>query len=197
MKMFRPEANFENADSMPAPEFAGAGAAPSRSWLRIPQKFAAAGLLLSAATGVVAEQTEVDVNHSMEMHQGGSNHLAFVFAATDNTDDTAGTFGLEYEYRLSTRYGIGGVLEYAGGNVDATTLLAVVDVHLWRGLALQTGPGIEFLDEEEGSEEEFVYRFGMMYEFHRGRATFAPQLHYDATPDKDSVVVGVAFGFSF
>ena len=156
-----------------------------------------ATLLLVMAAAASADDSEAHIPHGMEMHQGGSNHLAVVLASTDNTDDTAGTFGVEYEYRLSTRFGVGGVLEHAGGDVDATTLLAVVDIHLWQGLALQTGPGIEFLDEEEGDTEEFVYRIGIMYEFHRGRATIAPQVHYDATPDKDSVVAGIAFGISF
>ena len=44
---------------------------------------------------------------------------------------------------------------------------------------------------------QFAFRIGALYEFEFGRFTFSPQLHYDVTTGKDSVVFGGAFGASF
>lgn len=127
------------------------------------------------------------------------NHFSVVLAATDDGPETAFTVGGDYEHRVNGFLGIGGVVERAFGEIDATTLLAVADLHLWRGLAVQTGPGVELVDSrgEERAEEEFVYRIGALYEFEFGHATFSPQVHYDVTTGEDAVVFGGALGYYF
>ncbi len=128
------------------------------------------------------------------------HHLSVILAGTYDTEDYAPTVGLDYEYRLGERLGVGLVIEHAFDEIDATTLLGVLDLHLWRGLAIQTGPGVEILDEDGGSgtEEEFTYRIGLLYEFEIGRRmTFSPQLHYDITTGENSLIFGGAIGFAF
>ena len=82
------------------------------------------------------------------------------------------------------------VLEHAFGEIDAATILGVTDVHIWKGLVVQLGAGVEFIDEEK----YLVGRIGTLYEYEfKGGLTFAPQVHYDIS-HKNSVVFGASFG---
>ena len=122
------------------------------------------------------------------------HHLSVVIAGTHAVDENAFTLGVDYEYRLSGFLGLGTVVEYAFEPFNATTLLAVADLHIWRGLAVQTGPGVVFVD----GEELFVYRIGGVYEFEFDGFTVSPQVHYEATSSEaDAVVFGIALGHSF
>ena len=59
---------------------------------------------------------------------------------------------------------------------------------------MQVGPGFE----RRHDEEVFVARVGVLYEFEVDRFTLSPQLHWDYHNDEpNTVVAGVAFGFSF
>ena len=134
-----------------------------------------------------------------EFHADRPHHLSALVGSTAEDGEAGLTFGVDYEYRLGTRLGVGAVAEYAGGELNATTLLAVADLHLWRGLALQTGPGVELIDREEEELELFVYRVGFLYEFEFGRFTVSPQFHVDLVPkgETDAFVSAIAFGFAF
>lgn len=125
----------------------------------------------------------------------GPHHLSVLVGGTtiSEVDETATTIGLDYEYRVSDFVGLGMVAEQAFGRVDATTLLAVADLHLTKSFVVQTGPGIEFVD----GEENFVARIGALYEFDLGDGlTFSPQIHYDISKE-DALVFGAAVGLSF
>ena len=121
------------------------------------------------------------------------HHISFLFGGTVDDEEEAATIGVDYEYRVSEFLGLGGVAEYAFDDIDATTLLAVADLHLTNQFIVQTGPGIEFIDDEE----EFVFRLGVLYEWELEGYTFSPQLHYDATSGEDAVVFAVAVGYGF
>ena len=104
------------------------------------------------------------------------------------------TLGIDMEYRLNSRLGLGAVIEYAWGELDATTVLAVADIHLGEGWVMQIGPGIEY----SHGEEIVVSRLGLIYEFELNHYTFAPQVHWDYHDgEKNSVVAGFSVGFSF
>jgi hypothetical protein len=131
-----------------------------------------------------------------EVWRANPHHLSLVFAITHDRGqgDNAFTLGLDYEYRLNSFLGLGAVIaEHAFGDVDATTFLAVADLHVWRGLAFQTGPGVEFID----SEMEWVYRLGALYEIEFGELTVSPQIHYDATSSEDAILYAIAVGYYF
>lgn len=138
---------------------------------------------------------EGSAEHAGAEEAEGPHHLSLVVAGTHVDDeDTALTLGIDYEYRVSKLLGLGFVAERAFGELDATTLLAVADIHLWGGLALQIGPGIEFADDEEVA----VARFGAVYEFEFGEGfTFAPQMHLDISDDEEALVFGAAIGRAF
>ncbi len=121
------------------------------------------------------------------------HHISVLFSGTFEQDESAPSVGLDYEYRVSEFLGLGGVAERAFGQIDATTLLAVADLHLTRQFIIQTGPGVEFLEGESAA----AYRLGVLYEFEGRGYTVSPQLHYDWVSGEDSVVAGIAIGYGF
>ncbi|MEL6258644.1 MAG: hypothetical protein AAFQ67_06290 [Pseudomonadota bacterium] len=150
---------------------------------------AAAGL--AAVFAAPLAKAQVDVHHDEER----PHHASLLVAGTTipSEDETAFTIGGDYEYRLNTLLGVGAVAEHAFGEIDATTLLAVADIHVWRGLAVQVGPGVEIID----GDIHAAGRIGALYELEIGEGvTLAPQLHYDIS-EENGVVFGVAFGRAF
>lgn len=125
----------------------------------------------------------------------GPHHLSMLFADTHiRSHGDYATLGIDYEYRVSQLLGLGVVLEQAYEGLNATTALAVADVHLHRGLIMQLGPGFEWMQHERIA----VVRVGMLYEFEFGQFTLSPQLHWDFHDGHDNAVVaGLALGFAF
>lgn len=151
---------------------------------------AIAGLLLAGAlaTSVAAQDA---ASHSEKPH-----HLSAVIGGTHipHEDETAFTLGVDYEYRLNKTLGLGFVAEHAFGPVDSTTLLAVADIHIAGGFAIQIGPGVEFVNDESF----FVARLGALYELELGENfTIAPQLHYDFSGHDDAIVFAIGIGRAF
>lgn len=152
--------------------------------------------LLTAASSVSAEEEE-----GVEK----KNVLSLILGGTSDRDENVFTIGLDFEHRVHQYVGVGAVVEYATDDIDAISLIGVLDLHLWKGLAIQTGPGIEFVGEEEeeaGETEsvnrrEFIYRVGVVYEFEIGKLLVIPQVHYDYSSGQDSVVYATALGFKF
>jgi hypothetical protein len=146
-----------------------------------------------------------NVNTHEELESEKQNVLSMILAGTSDADESAFTIGLDFEHRIHRYLGVGAVIEYATDDIDAVTLLGVADLHLWRGLAIQTGPGVEFVGEEEeengrtttNNRREFVYRVGVVYEFDVGKFLVMPQVHYDYSTGADAVIYGLAFGFGF
>lgn len=125
------------------------------------------------------------------------HHVSVVLGGTTapRENETGFTFGVDYEYRLRERFGLGGVVERAGGRLNATSLIALVDVHLSRQLVVQAGPGVTF---EEG-ERFVVGRIGGYYEFELRKYTLSPTVSYDFAGGgrPDEVVFGVQLGRQF
>ena len=152
--------------------------------------------LVSLLALPAAALAQIDVEHDEEK----PHHLSLVLGGThvNAADETAFTFGVDYEYRINELIGVGAVAEHAVGDIDATTLLAVADFHLWRGLALQVGPGVEFIDEGEETETFAIGRVGVLYEVEFGEGfTVSPQFHYDISSGEDAIVFGLSFGRAF
>lgn len=130
----------------------------------------------------------IESRHHVSMFLGGTTLLV-----PDESDETAFTLGIDYEYRVSPLIGLGFVAERAFGDIEANTLIAAVDIHIYEGWVVQTGLGFERID----SETNRLVRLGVLYEFEFGEYTISPQVHYDATNREDSVVFGFAFGRNF
>lgn len=129
-------------------------------------------------------------------HWQQSPHHLSVLAATTYTDShgNAFTLGIDYEYRMNDFLGVGVVAEYAFGELDAYTYLAVADLHITNSFIAQVGPGVEFFEGEEIA----VARLGLLYEFEISGFTLSPQLHYDYHHNHDdAIVAGLAIGIAF
>lgn len=123
------------------------------------------------------------------------NHFSVIIGGTSvpRDDETVFTLGVDFERELTRRIGVGFVVEHAFGELDATSLFAVTDIHLGRGFVLQAGPGVEFLDDEAFA----VGRLGLFYEFEVGEILLAPSLSYDISEIEDSIVFGLSAGIKF
>ncbi|MBT8446251.1 MAG: hypothetical protein HKO62_03550 [Gammaproteobacteria bacterium] len=123
------------------------------------------------------------------------HHLsAYIGGTTVNEGDHTGfTLGVDYEYVVNQQFGIGFVAEHAFDDVDATSVFAVIDLHLTEAAVLQVGPGIEF----EGDEEFIVGRIGAYYELGFGSITAAPSLFFDYSGETTAIVYGLIIGRKF
>ena len=123
------------------------------------------------------------------------HHLSFLIGGTSvlQASHTGFTYGIDYEYVLTSRLGVGLIVERAEGDVDATSLFAVADIHVTDALVVQVGPGIEF----EGGEEIAVGRFGAYYEFDAGPITISPTVSYDVSEKDDAIIFGILIGRKF
>lgn len=124
------------------------------------------------------------------------HHVSLFLGGTDIKREEFGfSTGIDYEYRLNQLLGLGTVIEYVAGDIDAWSILAVADIHLYEGFMMQMGPGVEISSDEE----VFMTRIGFLYEFEFEQGfTLSPQLHYDFHAGADNAVVfGLAFGRSF
>jgi hypothetical protein len=164
------------------------------SWITLLMMFCLA--VLMAASSVSAGEDEESEKQ---------NVLSLVLGGTSDRDENVFTIGLDFEHRIHPLLGVGGVIEYATDDIDAVTLIGALDLHLWGGLAIQTGPGVEFLGEEEEeagrttttNRREFIYRVGLVYEIEIGKLLVIPQVHYDYSTGDDAVVYATALGFKF
>jgi hypothetical protein len=128
-------------------------------------------------------------------HDGWHRHHASVFVG--NTSDFKGknaiTFGLDYEYRLYRRWGLVALVDHAGDEIDTTVVGAGVMWHPLKGFRLQAAPGLE----THGGHEEFVIRFGALYDFRVGSWTLSPCVYVDVLQMKEYLIYGLGFGRGF
>jgi len=133
-------------------------------------------LFLGGAHG----ETEIE-----QGEHGESNH------STKSAD--AFTVGLDYEYRLSSVFGIGGLVEYAGGDLEATGVLGALFIHPVGGLKFILAPGVE----HEGGHNKFLFRTGVYYDFFFGKFSVSPNFNVDFVDGDENLVYGVSFGYGF
>lgn len=153
-------------------------------------RFGSAALAVATAVGCASTAEEAEGDWREEPH-----HLSLFTGSTMERDESALATGVDYEYRVSDFLGVGAVVERTAGDIDALLVLAAFDLHVTNSFVIQTGPGIDFIDDEE---HEFVYRLGMLYEWELGDGyTLSPQVHYDWSSDEDAYVVGLAVGRAF
>ena len=146
------------------------------------------------------------------------HHLALFLGAgieekKDHDEDTFAV-GLEYEYRFSNRWGIGGAYETLGeDSIRNHVLVLPISLHPGKGWRLFFGPGYEWHDDSQADKshdssgqagehkhkDKFLLRLGAGYEFHvGGHWSLAPELIVDALENGDTTwLTGVAIGYHF
>lgn len=123
------------------------------------------------------------------------NHLSVFAGATHAEGSDEATIGLEYEYRLNERFGVGALLDHAGGDLDSTIVAGVVFFHPYEGLLLLAAAG----NEHTHHGDELVLRAGIGYEFELGAGwTLTPLLNFDFVEHEETKeVYGVSIGRHF
>jgi hypothetical protein len=107
--------------------------------------------------------------------------------------EDAFTVGLDYEYRLRPLFGVGGLVEYAGGDLETTIVAGALFIHPVGGLKFILAPGVE----HEGDENEFLFRAGVYYDFFFGNFSITPTFSVDFVDGEEDLVYGVSFGYGF
>jgi hypothetical protein len=156
---------------------------------------------LCALTALVAQPVraagdEAAQGESEEWAEEGRNDLGLFLGDTYADGEHGFSVGLDYERRLSRRFGIGGVIEYTGSDLRDGIAAVSVNWHPWKELKLLAAPGVE-VEREDGSDG-FLFRIGAEYGFGIGKGfEIAPALNFDFTSDESSVVYGLSFARTF
>jgi hypothetical protein len=155
--------------------------------------------------------------HHGEGHHDFKNALALFLGATDEPGHgTEPTWGLEYGHKLSEKWGVGGLIDYAGGDQRNWVIAPAV---FWKpfggGFTLLAAPGIEYhdgrgevehhllkaSDPHSGSDPDetyFVMRLGAAYWFHVGsRYGIGPAVNLDLVDGHEVWIYGVNFEVMF
>ncbi len=120
----------------------------------------------------------------------GKSDISLFLGASSNSDETAFTIGADYQYRISRVFGVGAILDYAGGDIKSTLVAPAVFLHV-KDLSFTLAPGAEFSDDET----TMVLRVGAQYEFELSRFSISPSIFYDTERGGDPTwVYGLSFG---
>lgn len=162
------------------------------------------GLWLTAGAPAVAgakpEEAAVEsqaANHSASHHEEHGfhrHHLALILGGSQKGGKEGATYGLEYEYRLSRRFGLGVFWEQTEGDIEAETLGIPLSIHATRNFKVLVAAGVE---RQLFKDDETVLRLGLDYSFHAGRFTVAPSAAVDFVNDNEILFLGLALGRGF
>ena len=109
-------------------------------------------------------------------------------------DQQAFTLGLDYEYRLNRRWGVGALIDYAGKDTRSLVVAIPLVLHPTGRLKIFVAPGVE---DKKDHDAEFLVRAGLMYDFEVGGFTIAPAFNVDFVGDEEVLVYGVNVGKGF
>ena len=177
-------------------------------------------IILVIATALWSFPSAAEEEHSehAELHDDSGHHLKnglalFLGVTNEPGHGNEGTWGLEYGYALSPRWGVGGLIDYAGGGQRN---LVVAPLVYWKpfggGFTLLAAPGVEYHSgrgegehhlksdhaASDGDETYFLLRLGVTYWFHVGsRYGIGPAVNLDLVNGHEVWVYGVNFEVRF
>lgn len=128
------------------------------------------------------------------------NNLGVFLGATDSDDgSTEFTYGVEYGYRFTPRFGAGLVYEKTedAHDGDGTSIILMnLYANPYASWRLGLGAGQEKVHGSH-SHKETLYRLSAAYHFHIGILGLAPMVSLDHVDGDNAVVFGVAISYSF
>jgi len=145
-------------------------------------------LVILIVLGLPAAQAEDD------WAEEGKNELGIYLGVSESGGDEGFSVGIDYERRLSLRFGVGGTIEHTGADFRENIIVVSFDWHPWKELKLFAAPGLEIEDGENGA----LLRLGIEYGIGIGKGfSIAPGVAYDITEDEDTTVIGAVFTKKF
>jgi hypothetical protein len=163
--------------------------------------FMLSALLMQSSFALASGDDHATDNHAADNHGADYKHSVGVFlgATRDVHDNTLGTVGIEYEYKLKKQIGIGVVYEFspeAHDNDGVSVYGLAAYWHAYAGWRLGLGAGKEKLHGSHGHTENLV-RASITYDFHVGGFDIAPTFALDRVSGETIEVFGVAFNKAF
>ena len=134
--------------------------------------------------------------HAEEHHASEGehkNHLSLFLGNTHEEGEDEFTIGLDYERRLDEFWGIGGLVDHAGGEFDTTVLAVPLFFHPHKRWRLLLAPGVEI----HNGDSEFLIRAGVGYEFEVNEWTVSPEFSVDRVDNEYIQVFGLSIGRGF
>lgn len=160
----------------------------------------ASALLLGCASSALppagsAAPAQHGEEHHGEGHGAGAQSVSVFVGGSEEIRDRDGfTLGLEYEYRLAPRLGVGAFLERVSGINRSLAAGGQLYWHAVAGLVLAAGPGVDRSHDEWNA----IWRLEALYEIPLEDGVFlAPAIAYDFTEHEDILVYGLAVGYSW
>jgi hypothetical protein len=147
-----------------------------------------------ASIGAIAAGTDGEEAHG-EGAEHGKHALGPFIGVTRENGESRETIGIEYSYRINTRWSVGGVIERAERDKHST--LAIVFAHWWPYKGLYLGAGVGRKDP--GEERENTFRATLGYEFELGGGWgISPQANLDVIEGHENEeVYGIVIGKRF
>lgn len=155
-------------------------------------------LILAAPRPSIAQEASPG-----EAKEWPTHHVAIFLGAANGVREEEGTeagepvranafaIGFDYERRFGMRWGVGALVEYAGGPLETTVLAPQLLIHPAEGLVLLVASGAE----RHGGVSRVLFRAGLQYEIElRHRFTVAPSLVVDFVGSEKTVVFGLSIG---
>jgi hypothetical protein len=150
-------------------------------------------LILLPVDLTASEPSHVETTHGEEPHH--KHTIGLFLGITREHHENLETAGIEYSYRISKHWSLGGVIERAERETDST--LGIFFVHFWPYKGLYLGGGIGRKDP--GDERQNTFRATVGYEFELGKGWgISPQANLDFIENEErEEVYGVVFGRRF
>ena len=130
--------------------------------------------------------------------EGGHHphHIAVVGGIAYHDSEESGYLGVEYSYRFSDRWSLGGFYEEVSGDFDLQVLGLVANRHFTSGWKIGAGPGIE--RKIKKNKDLLLLRLTGGYDWHLGNWSVGPTATYDVIEAGESTgYLGIAVGIGF
>jgi opacity protein-like surface antigen len=162
------------------------------------QKCTMFGLLVALLVLLVPVKIPAEEAGHGSKEKGLENrHGIELFIGNTHDDGEDGfTVGLGYEYRLNQLLGIGGMVEYAGGNLKDWFLAVPFLLHPYKGWRFYVAPGVAI---HNSNVDEFLFRVGASYEFEIGKKwAITPGINVNFVDNSsEALIFGLSFGYKF
>ena len=128
-----------------------------------------------------------------------THHSVGLFAGILDADENENVVGLEYEYKINSKWGVGATYEKAADahhGDGITSTIAQAYFHPSGGWRIGAGVGREKVGGHHPHTEDLT-RLGVSYDFHVGGMGIAPSINFDRVDGHTAKVYGVAFVWFF
>ena len=147
-------------------------------------------LLIMMAPGTTPAEEEHEGHEGIHGHQ---HRLELFLGNTHNEGEDGFSVGLTYEYRLNAILGVGGLVEYVGGELNEFIGAVPLFIHPYKGWRFILAPGFD----SKQDRRDFLFRAGVGYEFEIDRWSISPEFNVDFVDGEHVLVYGVSFGYGF